>query len=92
MKGNGIMDYLMAYGWVLLVIILVGAAFFALGLLDPATYQDGYANNVEFFCGHYNGIYSGLGECLFLKNETLYRCAVLQVNGTYYFDGLCEYV
>ena len=33
------MEYLMTYGWALLVIIIVGAALFALGVLNPATYQ-----------------------------------------------------
>ena len=37
-KGQGAMEYLMTYGWALLVIVVVGAALFALGVLNPATY------------------------------------------------------
>jgi len=33
-------EYLMTYGWALLVIIIVGAALFALGVLNPATYNE----------------------------------------------------
>lgn len=33
------MEYLMTYGWALLVIVVVGAALFALGVLNPTTYQ-----------------------------------------------------
>jgi hypothetical protein len=32
------MEYLMTYGWALLVIVVVGAALFALGVLNPSTY------------------------------------------------------
>ena len=38
-KGQGAMEYLMTYGWALLVIVIVAGALFALGVLNPATYQ-----------------------------------------------------
>ena len=38
MKGQGALEYLMTYGWALLVIVVVGAALFALGVLNPQTY------------------------------------------------------
>src|SRR3989344_6357653 len=37
-KGQGALEYLMTYGWALLVIVVVGAALFALGVLSPQTY------------------------------------------------------
>ncbi len=38
MKGQGALEYLMTYGWALLVVVVVGAALYSLGVLNPATY------------------------------------------------------
>jgi len=43
------MEYLMTYGWALLVIIVVAAALFALGVLNPATYQQKRCNGLQYF-------------------------------------------
>ena len=48
-KGQGAMEYLMTYGWALLVIVIVGAALFALGILNPATYQQKRCNGFQYF-------------------------------------------
>jgi hypothetical protein len=37
-RGQTALEYLMTYGWALLIIIIVAAALFALGILNPATY------------------------------------------------------
>ncbi len=34
-KGQGALEYLMTYGWALLIIVIVGAALFALGVFSP---------------------------------------------------------
>lgn len=38
MKGQTALEYLMTYGWALLIIVVVGAALYALGVFNPATY------------------------------------------------------
>jgi hypothetical protein len=38
-RGQSALEYLMTYGWALVVILVVIAALFALGILSPATYQ-----------------------------------------------------
>ena len=43
------MEYLMTYGWALLVIVIVGAALFALCILNPATYQQKRCNGLQYF-------------------------------------------
>lgn len=43
------MEYLMTYGWALLVIVVVAAALFALGVLNPATYQQKRCNGLQYF-------------------------------------------
>ena len=63
-KGQGAMEYLMTYGWALLVIVIVGAALFALGILNPATYQQRRCNGFQYFTymdqqlGMYNSTHS----------------------------------
>ncbi len=37
-KGQGSLEYLMTYGWVLLVIVTVGGVLFGMGVLNPTTY------------------------------------------------------
>lgn len=38
-KGQSALEYLFTYGWALVVIVIVVAALFMLGILNPATYQ-----------------------------------------------------
>jgi hypothetical protein len=37
------MEYLMTYGWAILIVIIVAAALFALGVFNPATYTQSTA-------------------------------------------------
>ncbi|MFH1752474.1 MAG: hypothetical protein ABH821_06085 [archaeon] len=37
-KGQSALEYLMTYGWALVVIVIVVVALYALGILDPASY------------------------------------------------------
>ena len=43
------MEYLMTYGWALLVIVVVGAALFALGVLNPSTYTQKRCQGFQYF-------------------------------------------
>jgi hypothetical protein len=47
-KGQTAMEYLMTYGWAILIVIIVAAALYALGVFNPATYAGsratGFAN------------------------------------------------
>jgi hypothetical protein len=43
------MEYLMTYGWALLVIVVVGAALFALGVLNPTTYTQTRCQGFQYF-------------------------------------------
>ncbi len=43
------MEYLMTYGWALLVIVVVGAALFALGVLNPSTYTQKRCQGLQYF-------------------------------------------
>ena len=48
-KGQGALEYLMTYGWALLVIVIVGAALYALGVLNPQTYQQSRCSGLTYF-------------------------------------------
>jgi len=48
-KGQGALEYLMTYGWALLVIVVVGAALFALGVLNPSTYTQKSCRGFTYF-------------------------------------------
>ena len=37
-KGQAAMEYLMTYGWAILIVVIVAAALFALGVFNPATF------------------------------------------------------
>ena len=38
-KGQAALEYLSTYGWLLIIIVIVAAALYALGIFNPATYQ-----------------------------------------------------
>lgn len=48
-KGQSALEYLMTYGWALVVIVIVVAALFALGILNPATYQGNTCQGFSHF-------------------------------------------
>jgi len=37
-KGQGALEYLITYGWAILIIVIIGGALFALGIFNPATW------------------------------------------------------
>ena len=49
MKGQGAIEYLMTYGWALLVIVVVGAALYASGVLNPASYTSSRCTGFQYF-------------------------------------------
>lgn len=49
MKGQGAIEYLMTYGWALLVIIIIGAALFFLGVLNPSSYTQSRCSGFQYF-------------------------------------------
>ena len=80
-KGQAALEYLMTYGWALVVIIIVVAALFALGILSPATYQGstcrgfgkiGYSDHA-FDASDFNiTLYNGTGADILSGNATVY--------------------
>ncbi len=49
MKGQGALEYLMTYGWALLVVVVVGAALYSLGVLNPASYAKQACTGFVYF-------------------------------------------
>ncbi len=38
-KGQSALEYLLTYGWALLIILIAASSLYAMGLLSPSTYQ-----------------------------------------------------
>ena len=49
MKAQTAMEYLMTYGWAILIVIIVGAALYALGIFNPSTYTTSVATGFTGF-------------------------------------------
>ena len=39
MKGQGALEYLMTYGWAILIIVIIGGSLFALGVFNPSSWS-----------------------------------------------------
>ncbi len=37
-RGQGALEYLMTYGWMILIVVVIGGALYALGVFDPTTW------------------------------------------------------
>jgi hypothetical protein len=48
-KAQSAMEYLMTYGWAILIVIIVAAALFALGVFNPATYTQSAPTGFQGF-------------------------------------------
>ena len=49
MKAQTAVEYLMTYGWAIRIVIIVGAALYALGIFNPATYTQSTATGFQGF-------------------------------------------
>lgn len=38
-KGQAALEFLMSYGWVLIIIVIAGGALYSMGILNPSTYM-----------------------------------------------------
>ncbi|MCK4531472.1 MAG: hypothetical protein KAT94_01270, partial [Candidatus Aenigmarchaeota archaeon] len=46
-KAQSAMEYLMTYGWAILIVIIVAAALYALGVFNPATFTGRQATGFQ---------------------------------------------
>ena len=37
-RGQAALEFLMTYGWVLVILVIAGAALYSMGILNPSTY------------------------------------------------------
>jgi len=68
-KAQAAMEYLMTYGWAILIVIIVAAALVALGVFDPCTWSPPAATGFSVFTvpsGGWN--YNSTGFEIVLKN------------------------
>lgn len=87
MRGESALELLMTYGWALLIIVVVGASLYALGVLNPATYSYG---EIDSYCDSLENKTTELGvECsrsYAISDKLTCKC---MVSGT---DSIGDYV
>jgi hypothetical protein len=85
MKAQSAMEYLMTYGWAILIVIIVAAALFALGVFNPATYTQSTATGFTGFQIPSGGwqFTSGGVLTLQLKNMAGANINITNVQATY---------
>jgi hypothetical protein len=79
-KAQSAMEYLMTYGWAILIVIIVAAALYALGVFNPATWTGHSATGFGALGVPSDWVYSnttynitirnGLGETVTIHNVT----------------------
>jgi energy-converting hydrogenase Eha subunit A len=83
MKGQAAMEYLMTYGWAILIVIIVAAALWALGVFNPATWQQASATGFAGFQVPTGGwVVNSTGVHVLLKNTLGATVAVTAINAT----------
>ena len=86
MKAQTAMEYLMTYGWAILIVIIVGAALYALGIFNPATYTQSTATGFQGFqipSGGWQFVGSTGMLTLKTKNMAGSNIEITSVQGTY---------
>src|SRR3990172_218986 len=68
-KAQSAMEYLMTYGWAILIVIIVAAALFALGVFSPSTYTGHQATGFGELGTPSDWQYSGTNLTIILKNQ-----------------------
>lgn len=84
-KAQSAMEYLMTYGWAILIVIIVAAALFALGVFNPATYTQSAPTGFQGFQIPSGGFQlTSAGQLtLQLKNMAGANINITQINATY---------
>jgi len=68
-KAQSAMEYLMTYGWAILIVIIVAAALFALGVFNPSTYTGRAATGFGELGAPSDWQYSATTLTLVLRNQ-----------------------
>ncbi|RLJ07224.1 MAG: hypothetical protein DRP16_03850 [Candidatus Aenigmatarchaeota archaeon] len=84
MKAQSAMEYLMTYGWAILIVIIVAAALFALGVFNPSTYTGYTATGFATLGAPSEWQYDGSSDTFSvkLKNQVGQSITVYRVEGT----------
>lgn len=86
-KAQSAMEYLMTYGWAILIVIIVAAALYALGVFNPATWTGHSATGFGAMGVPTDWVYSGAEYNVTLRNglgETVTIYNVTAKSGTSY--------
>jgi hypothetical protein len=81
-KAQSAMEYLMTYGWAILIVIIVAAALFALGVFNPSTYTGRAATGFGELGTPSDWQYSTTTFTVVLKNQVGQDISVTSVGST----------
>ncbi|MEM7815876.1 MAG: hypothetical protein QXN71_02030 [Candidatus Aenigmatarchaeota archaeon] len=81
-KAQSAMEYLMTYGWAILIVIIVAAALFALGVFNPSTYTGRAATGFGELQAPADWQYSGTTFTIVLRNGVGQDITVSNVSST----------
>lgn len=89
MKGQGAKDYLLSYGWAILIIMVVGVALYALGVLNPESYPK---NNQKDLCMSLNYVDASENvTCSLGYGGTKCLCDVIFYNDKGFITGSAQW-
>ena len=80
MKGQSAMEYLMTYGWAILIIVIVAAALYALGVFNPATYSGTRATGFDPLLAPTEWALSGTTFSLSVQNQLGYQINITSIS------------
>lgn len=72
MKGQTALEYLITYGWAILVILVVLAVLWYYGIFNPAKWSEGYstcANTTNYNVSNCLDLSRGLMKCTYNKQS-----------------------
>ena len=86
-RGQSALEYLMTYGWALIVLVIVVAALFFLGILNPSTYQGKTCTgfNKTAYAGEHD--FNGTRFIVKLQNNAGFNIDLNNVSSTVTISG-----
>jgi len=89
-RAQSALEYLLTYGWAILIIIIVGASLYALGVFNPGTFTGKRTTGFTQFQMLDQKVDTNAYVTIFLGNRLGKTVTLTDINATYKNKG-CEY-
>jgi len=87
-RGQSALEYLMTYGWALIIILIAAAALYAMGLLSPGTYQQKTCTGMTTL-GYQDHFFDGSSFKIKVANEAGAKIAMTSVTVNTNLNSSC---